>query len=456
MRSAIAPPRTVGGTRGRLPATPFQAAWLGTVATNGAILVSGMATGILAARLLGPADRGALAVVQFWPPLLTALASMSLGEAVVRRHALSRRREALTTTALGAAGLTALAALLLGLFLPLLAGVTGRPEIAGLLLAYHAVFVPLALGSAVLLGLDQAALRWGRVNFVRLLPSSAYLIGLLVLWAIDFTTVASLLWASLIASLAVLVVQVFSVRAELRHRIDRVELSQLLATGARFHAANLLALLASQIDRLWLVLFFDDLALGYFAAATTFASSGVGAVLGAVQLVLFPKLASQAVDDPGGARIELGVALRRTALFLFVVCGAGALTMPVLVPLLFGQGFVPAGWPAALLVLAQIPTGLRQTALRSVRAFGDARTGALSEIAYLAVFPPLAAVLGEAFGLLGITAAVLAGNLVALLPVASRLERHGIEARIWLLPGPTMVRDGWAMATRLKAFLFAR
>lgn len=40
--------------------------FLGTLATNGVIVLVGMATGILAARLLGPEQRGALAVLLFW------------------------------------------------------------------------------------------------------------------------------------------------------------------------------------------------------------------------------------------------------------------------------------------------------------------------------------------------------------------------------------------------------
>lgn len=438
-------------------ALPLRTAWLGSLAVNLAIMATGVATGILAARLLGPEDRGALAFVQFWPPLITALVSMSLGEAVIRQHALRSNRTALAITALGAAGLTALVALSLAPLLVTIATASGRPEWLWLLLAYHAVFVPLALGSAVLLGLDQCEKRWNRVNVLRILPSSTYLVALLLLWAMDRATVATLAFASIIGSIVVLAVQLYMFRTELRARIDGAALRQLFAIGARFHAANLLALLASQLDRLWLVLFFDDRALGLFVAATTFATSGIGAVIGALQLVLFPNLAARAVNDLRAARTELEVALRRSALLLLAACGAAATVLPLLVPLLFGEAFAEAAWPGTVLMLAQVPFCLRQLAARSVRAFGDARTGAISEVAYLVVFPALAPGLGATLDLIGIAAAVLCANCAALLPVAVLLaRRHGITASSWLVPSRTMICDGWALAVRLVGSVLPR
>ena len=52
--------------------------WLGTLATNAAILLCGLATGVLSARLLAPEGRGALAAVLFWPHLFTSLAHRSV------------------------------------------------------------------------------------------------------------------------------------------------------------------------------------------------------------------------------------------------------------------------------------------------------------------------------------------------------------------------------------------
>src|SRR5690606_32175035 len=64
----------------------LSGAWLGTLATNLAILLCGLVSGILSARLLAPEGRGALAAVLFWPHLITSLGLCSLPAAVIFRR----------------------------------------------------------------------------------------------------------------------------------------------------------------------------------------------------------------------------------------------------------------------------------------------------------------------------------------------------------------------------------
>jgi O-antigen/teichoic acid export membrane protein len=91
----------------------LSGAWLGTLATNAAILLCGLATGVLSARLLAPEGRGVLAAVLFWPHLITSLASFSLPAAVISRRArpeVDRARTAATAAWL-ALGLSLVGAL---------------------------------------------------------------------------------------------------------------------------------------------------------------------------------------------------------------------------------------------------------------------------------------------------------------------------------------------------------
>ena len=102
--------------------TRLSGAWLGTLATNAAILLCGLLTGVLSARLLAPEGRGALAAVLFWPHLITSLALFSLPAAVIFRRArpdIDRARVAATAAWL-ALGLSALGALAGWLALPFL------------------------------------------------------------------------------------------------------------------------------------------------------------------------------------------------------------------------------------------------------------------------------------------------------------------------------------------------
>ena len=169
--------------------------WLGTLATNAAILLCGLATGVLSARLLAPEGRGALAAVLFWPHLITALASFSLPAAVISRRA---RPDAAPARVAATAAWLALALSTLGalggwLALPFLLRGSAAAPLAQL---YLLAFVPFNFLALALLALDQGDMRFFRYNLTRLLPSGVYLVGMLVLWALDAASLAAFVWAS--------------------------------------------------------------------------------------------------------------------------------------------------------------------------------------------------------------------------------------------------------------------
>src|SRR5207245_11440479 len=68
-------------------------AMLGTFATEGFLVLVGILTGSLVARLLLPEGRGALAAVLFWPQLLAGIGFLSIGVAVTYRIGLLSDRE---------------------------------------------------------------------------------------------------------------------------------------------------------------------------------------------------------------------------------------------------------------------------------------------------------------------------------------------------------------------------
>ena len=424
-------------------------AWLGTVATNAAILVSGMATGILAARLLGPADRGLLAAVMFWPQTIAGLATLSLGEALIaRRPAAPVGPERLVASgaaaALGAGGLG------LALGAPLLPWLLGPEREAAVALAtiYLACFIPLSAFAAVLLAADQAEHRFARLNLLRLGPSWIYLSGIGVLWLADAVSVTTLVWASWLGAALTVGGRMALARSHLWVSPSVSEIRALLVLGARFHVGAVLAFLAVQVDRMLLLSLFDDATVGHYVVAWTFASSGLATVTHAVAFVLLPVLAAE--PDRARARALLTTGLRRTALFLYLGVAASLAVTPLLLPLLFGAAFADAVPAAMLLLLATVPLTLRQTVVRCLRAFAEARIAVTSELAALLAFLLAAGPLALAFGANGIAAATIAGNLAGLVLCARHLARaHGIAAAAWLAPGPTMLGDGWSLGRRL-------
>lgn len=433
----------------------MRRAWLGTVATNAAILVSGMATGVFAARFLGPEDRGLLAALMFWPQTIVGLASLSLSEAVIARRARAEVPLArFATSGLAVSLALALIAIAIGwLALPLLIG-PERAQAHAPAFLYLAASAPAAALAGILLALDQAEQRFFRVNLLRLGPSWIYLLGILLLWLRGAIGVEALLWAALAGSVLTVLARLAIRARDLVGVPDMGQMRALLTLGARFHLHALLSLIASQADRIVLLLAFRDAEVGHYVVATTFAQSGLAAVTSAVSFVLFPAMAAE--PDHARSLALLVQWLRRTALFLYLAVAASLLLTPWLLPLLFGRLFADAVPIASILLLATIPLTLRQTIVRCLRAFGEARIGVTSELASLVGFAVAAGPLLFLAGTAGIAAATLVGQVAGLVVCARHLAAaHGNATASWLVPGRVAIDDvrnvGRSMLQRIGA-----
>ena len=110
-------------------------------------------------------------------------------------------------------------------------------------------------------------MRFARYNLMRLLPSGVYLASLLVLWALDAVSVASLVWASWLGTAVTALLRLYHSRDVLGARPSLSEARRLVAFGARLHGAALLAALLAQADRLVVITFWDEASLGLYVVA---------------------------------------------------------------------------------------------------------------------------------------------------------------------------------------------
>jgi enterobacterial common antigen flippase len=415
--------------------------WLGTLATNAAILLCGLATGVLSARLLAPEGRGVLAAVLFWPHLITSLALFSLPVATIfRRGRRDVDRAAVAATAAWLAlGLSAIGALAGYLALPFLLRGSAAGPLAQL---YLLMFLPFNFLALALLALDQGDLRFFRYNLTRLLPPAVYLVGLLVLWALGAVSVAACLCASWLGTAAAAMVRLYGSRHALRARPSLSEARRLLAFGARLHGAGVLAVLLALADRFVVVTFWDDRSLGLYVVALTLATAGLNLVTGAFNVLLLPRL-TQARDAAAQRRI-MGETLRYLSLLLTVGTAVLLLLCPWLLPFLFGDAYAGATGLCLMLLLAYLPMALRQVIVHGLCGTGDWRPRIVAQALALGAFAALVWPLARLLGLLGIPTALLVADVVALACLLAFLRR-----RLQLSPpeccglSPTTVRHVW-------------
>ncbi len=395
--------------------------FLGTLATNAAIVASGLISGLLAARLLGPEQRGILAAMVFWPGLIASMGFLSLREAVVYRAGRAQgEEETIVSSALLVALVLSVLTAAVGAFvLPMTMAEQWRRWVP-LTTVYLLFFMPSNFVGQILLALDQAAHRFGRFNLVRLLTYWTYSTGLLILWLLGTLSAATALFAAWAGTFVVATVGCWIHRRRLAVRPSWRVTRNLLQSGTSFHGATVLFILASQADRALVMLWFDPVVVGHYVVAQTLAAAALGVISQGVQLVLFPKLAS--IEDVTRRTAQLGLGLRYATLLLATATLGLLVITPWILPLLFGSSFAAAVPLALLLEVAFLPLALRQIAVSCLRAFNDGRTGAIVEGTALGLFAVGAEPMVAVLGVHGIPVALVAANLGALAVLTRRLK----------------------------------
>jgi antigen flippase len=428
---------------------PVERVWLSTVAINTLILMVGVGTGILVSRILEPAGRGALAVVLFWPQMLLSIGMCSLQEAVTYRvsQTAGEQRSLCSTTLFLSLGLAALTSLVGYVSLPLLLR-HGRLEWLPFIRTYLMFFIPIGFLSTSLVAAELGYLRVNRYNLYHIVNPLAYLAALSILWALHAVTVKNVVWANLAGAVCAAALVLWQLRKELRFSPIAAEARELLGIAWRFHTTALLLLGTAQIDRFVVITLLDDRHVGLYAAALTFATSGLTILSSSFHTLMFPSIARK---DEAAQREYLANGLRY-AMLLIVACSLPLIALlPYLLPLLFGKAFLAAVVPSMFLVGAYIPLALRQIIVRSLRGLGDPGAGTRAEALSIVIFLIAAWPLTLRFQLLGVGCALLVSNVCALAFLAWHLSaRLSISpARWWGLNLRTLVDAAGRIRTAL-------
>jgi O-antigen/teichoic acid export membrane protein len=421
-------------------------AWSWSIATNAINLAIGIVTGILVARLLGPAARGELAEVQFWAAAVAAMGICSLPSALSFFIARQPHQETFAGSALTLAAVLALVSVIVGL---ILIGTFVPSGLRNLTMMYLIVFIPANFVGLTLVAIDQGNQHFVRYNVFRLLPQATYLICALLLWQKSVITVPALLAASWCGSFLVCLGRWRLIGANAIQAPDPKRMKDLFQTGLAFHAGAFTGILFQNADRLICIAYFTHSDLGKYAVALTLSGAGLGLVSSATSIVLFPKLA--AARSLSSSRHLIRNALGSSFVVALSINIAIALIIPMLLPLLFGSAFADAVPVATLLCIAQIPASFVQTAALALRALDDWRAGPYAQILALVIFVPAAATLIPRLGVNGIATSLLLSHLAAAVLILRRLHRKiGLNAFQCLTPEISWVRSQlawWSVGT---------
>ena len=317
--------------------------WIQLVAaTNAVVLVLNLLTGVVSARVMGPAGKGVFNAINVWTGVFTALAGMGLPSAFISAYSKAPEEEH--------PGL-ARAAFSLSCFWGLLGTVAVymlEPALIGhmdpraaawarLSSPLVAVFVITGMGGAMI----SVQKRFGALNWVTFARTVLYAacVGGLALWGVlNPYSQLSVSWLLLVASSA-MVVWVGVVGLPLRLGAIRWQaLMDLSGLGLRYYSLGLLGMFNSQLDQMIASAWLSARDMGLYAVAIS-SLSVVGVLQGAVSTVMFPMIAG----DSREAVIERTSRMVRRLMPLFVVLMVlvCASAWPVLL-VLYGRVYLPA------------------------------------------------------------------------------------------------------------------
>ncbi|WP_022930334.1 lipopolysaccharide biosynthesis protein [Patulibacter americanus] len=401
-----------------------------SVLIQACVLISGIA----AARLLGPGDRGNLALIWTVTLTLSQLGSLGLPLAVTKEaaqrdtdaRALARelRRPVLVQIAVvSLVHAATVAALVSFTSLP--------PAAAWLSLVVLPPMLAQMFGLAVLQGLRE----FRTLNLLRTLPLALYAAALIALAVIGNPTLLAVTWAwigSYAASAAVTIwvlvqcLQRAPAAATQNRRPD-------VASMRRFGLRGLLGWASPtetfRVDQLVVGLVLSSHSLGLYVAALAF-TNFPRFVAQAVGLVAYPSV-SRATSPVEKRTATLGF-LGLGSLFSFVVCGGLAILAHPLVTIAFGQEFEAAAGPLRVLLIATFLLCVRRVLTDATRGAGFESAGSRAEMLSWLVLVPGFLVFAGPFGLYGV-AWVLVGSYAVSAAVLGYLT---LRPGGWAIDGP--------------------
>jgi len=385
-----------------------------TFLSTGLIQGIGIVTGVLTARLLGPAGKGDLATVFWLPGLMTAAGILALPQAVAFEVSRHPEHDAMLTAAGFWLGLILgmIEAAILYPVIPYILGPNKQYLVS--ISRWFLLYLPIAFSGLTLLGIDQGRQAFGRYNLLRLLPAVFYIVGILLLWWLQEANVITIVLSNLLAQLVASWIRASIAGKKLLPYSAPLWVEagkRVLKRGVMFHLPTLASVILMRADMPILIRMVSAEEIGYYSVAMSIAMGQIGIATSLV-LVNFPKVASHT-----SSQAAVNVLLRQFRLAQPGVVGMAltiALVTPWVIRYFFGAAFLPAILPAYILIVALGLRGLNQILDNGLRGMGYGVPGTIANMTGLVILAIGGFVLTRWYGITGMAIAVLLAQIAVL------------------------------------------
>jgi O-antigen/teichoic acid export membrane protein len=393
-----------------------------TAGANIILAMLGTASGVFAARLLGPSGRGELAAIQTWPSFVASIALLGMPEAVVYYSAREPSEAGRYVGSAAAIGfLCAGPFMLFGyLLMPMMLHSQNAAIISGgrwyLLLTLIYIFTVIPI----------SALR-GRADFViwnamRVTPGVIWLLVLFAGWA--FNRAAPVFLAG--ANLAGLAILAFPFAGVIKYWLsgsflpERRKCLSMLRYGFPCMLTGVPQTANLRLDQVLMSALLPPRDLGLYVVAVAW--SGVTApLLNALSAVTTPAVASVLVTH--GVQ-RLAAATRATVTLAIALCIILAVITPIAIVVLFGARFTGSIAAAFVLLPAGGVLGVNLVIEEGLRGLGQPYAVLQAELAGLVVTVLALAAMLLRLGIMGAAIASLIGYSTVTITLALNVYRY--------------------------------
>ena len=342
-----------------------------------AIQLSIAVGGILTARLLGPEGRGYLALAILVPTVLVMVGTFGFPSALAFHIALGGGVVRLVRS-------VAMYVVLLGIFVTLADVVLvvilfgSAPPAIFAAVAPTVLVTPLIYVQTIIVAIHQGRSDFAPMNATRIAPFAAWSLGVGILWALDVVTLATVCLAFTVAYAIAATVGIVTLK---RTNIDRegapLRLGAMINFGLRGMIGTLSPLENLRIDQMTVGALNGPYALGIYSTGQAFYT--LPRLLGeSIGMLAYPIVAGAAPARQRGVVLRVCV---KSVVALGAVTAAITISLPVVIPFLFGEPYRPSVPVAEVLMAAGLFLALRRLAGDLLRGLGRPGSDSIIEVA---------------------------------------------------------------------------
>lgn len=365
------------------------------------------------ARILGPLGRGEFAAVILWPSIFAAVGLWGANTAIGRIAAIEANSEGITRGALISSLVTGfITSGICCLSLPFLLPMSER-HLLGLARCFL-VFIILNHLTLSMIAIDQGRGDFKTYNITRSILNPVYLLIISILWLTGIREVGWFIFATILAN-------VFTAGFRLIGLLRSVSLRgvvypplKILKAAVPFGIADSLNPVYQLADKSLILWLLGTYQLGIYAVAQS-ASSVVGILAGSISIISFT-ISARAGGNKGLSEIGM---LFRLSLLIWITLGiALALSMPLLLPLIFGHEFGLAVLPATLLIPSMAIQGQSAILEQALRGEGRAFPGIAGKSIGVLVMFMTSLLTSNFLGIFSVVLGFFIANLISFLVIA--------------------------------------